>query len=215
MIERLNASPFFKFLSKFLLGSWMKRLRRISFFLIIISTLLAVLFFSDGSIFMSLEAKDTFVEEAWGQAGSIAYQAAAKTMRSRNGQSQALTNAQKRYLRRYFIDLIDRVSVVYNAKMMDQWEVGGRAVRFGTVESAAQTYCDRIYLRDPYKPDDPIQLLILAHEMVHAQQCEKLGGFDRFGYRYFIEFRRSGQIYARNKMEKEAYDLQKRFAKTL
>ncbi|MEE3718067.1 hypothetical protein V2H45_15100 [Tumidithrix elongata RA019] len=193
----------------------MNRLRRISFLLITLTALIATLFFSDGSIFMSLEAKDTFVEEAWGQAGSIAYQAAAKTMRSRNGQSYPLSNSQKRYLRRYFIDLIDRVSVVYSATMMDQWVVGGRAVRFGSVESAAQTYCDRIYLRDAYKPDDPIQLMILAHEMVHARQCEQLGGFDQFGYRYFIEFRRAGQIYVRNKMEKEAYDLQKRFAKTL
>ncbi len=163
--------------------------------------------------FANSEAKSSLADEAWGQAGSIAYQAAAKTMRSKNGEGIPLDNVQKRYLRRYFIDYLDRVNVVYNAQMMDRWVLGNVAVHFGKVETIAQTYCDRIYLRDAYDPENMRQLSILAHEMVHVRQCVKTGGLDQFGYEYFVEYKRAKQKYENNLMEREAYDLQNRFAK--
>jgi hypothetical protein len=190
-------------------------LRRISLLLLVVLALVLALGISGNNKFFSSSANSDLAEEAWGQAGSIAYPAAAKTMRARNADGQPLDNFQKRYLRRYFLDLIDRVTVVYGAEMMDRWVVGGIAIRFGSVESSAQTYCDQIYLREPYKPEDFKQLIVIAHEMTHARQCEKLGGFDQFGYKYFVEFKRAGRVYERNSMEVEAYSLQKRFAQTL
>jgi hypothetical protein len=176
--------------------------------------LIGTIALSDVHFFLNSEAKSSLADEAWGQAGSLAYQAAAKTMRSKNPEGVPLDNVQKRYLRRYFIDYLDRVTVIYDAQMMDRWIFGNVAVHFGKVETIAQTYCDRIYLRDPYAPENMKQLGVLAHEMSHVRQCARVGGLDQFGYQYFVEYKRAKQNYENNLMEKEAYDLQHRFVKT-
>ncbi|GBO51768.1 hypothetical protein APA_2639 [Pseudanabaena sp. lw0831] len=175
--------------------------------------LVATIGMSDVRFFADSETKSSLADEAWGQAGSIAYQAAARTMRSKNGEGVPLENVQKRYLRRYFLNYIDRVQIIYNAQMMDRWILGNVAVHFGQVETIAQTYCDRIYLRDDYKSEDAKQLSVLAHEMVHVRQCFQNGGLDQFGYQYFVEYKRAKQKYENNLMEREAYDIQSRFAK--
>jgi hypothetical protein len=191
----------------------MNTIRRISFLILLTLALVTAIGISDMDIFTKSEAKLTLVDEAWGQAGSIAYQAAAKTMRSKNSAGLPLDNIQKRYLRRYFIDYLDRVTVVYNAQMMDRWKFGNVAVHFGNVEAIAQTYCDRIYLRDPQNSEDLRQLGIIAHEMVHVRQCVQNGGLDQFGYQYFVEYKRAKQKYENNLMEREAYALQNKFVK--
>ncbi len=191
----------------------MNRIRRISVLILFTLTVVAIIGVSDMRFFAGSEAKSSLAEEAWGQAGSIAYQAASKTMRSKNGQGLPLDNIQKRYLRRYFIDYIDRVQIIYSAQMMDRWMFGNVVVHFGNVEAIAQTYCDRIYLRDRQNSEDIRQLGIIAHEMVHVRQCNQNGGLDQFGYQYFVEYKRAKQKYENNLMEREAYDLQNRFAK--
>lgn len=190
----------------------MNSIRRISFLILLTLSLITAIAISDMQFFASSKSNLSLVEEAWGQAGSIAYQAAAKTMRSKNGEGLPLDNVQKRYLRRYFIDYLDRVTVIYNAQMMDRWIFGNVAIHFGKVETIAQTYCDRIYLRALYNSEDIKQLAVLAHEMVHVRQCAQNGGLDQFGYQYFVEYKRAKQKYESNLMEKEAYDLQTRFA---
>jgi len=191
----------------------MNRIRRISFLILLTLSLITAIAISDMQFFADSKSNLSLVEEAWGQAGSIAYQAAAKTMRSKNGEGIPLDNVQKRYLRRYFIDYLDRVTVIYNAQMMDRWIFGNVAIHFGKVETIAQTYCNRIYLRAPYNSEDINQLAVLAHEMVHVRQCAQNGGLDQFGYQYFVEYKRAKQKYESNLMEREAFDLQTRFAK--
>lgn len=191
----------------------MNSFRRIVFLILLTLALVATIGMSDVRFFADSETKSSLADEAWGQAGSIAYQAAAKTMRSKNGEGVPLDNVQKRYLRRYFIDYIDRVQIIYNSQMMDRWVLGNVAVHFGQIEAIAQTYCDRIYVRDDYNPKDAKQLSVLAHEMVHVRQCFQNGGLDQFGYQYFVEYKRAKQKYENNLMEREAYDLQNRFAK--
>ncbi len=191
----------------------MNRMRRITFLILLTLAVVAIVGISDMRFFAGSEAKSSLAEEAWGQAGSIAYQAASKTMRSKNGQGLPLNNVQKRYLRRYFIDYIDRVKIIYSAQMMDRWMFGNVVVHFGNVEAIAQTYCDRIYLRDRQNSEDIRQLGLIAHEMVHVRQCAQNGGLDQFGYQYFAEYKRAKQKYENNLMEREAYDLQNRFAK--
>ncbi len=190
----------------------MNGIRRISFLILLTLSLITAIAISDMQFFADSKSNLSLVEEAWGQAGSIAYQAAAKTMRSKNGEGLQLDNVQKRYLRRYFIDYLDRVTVIYNAQMMDRWIFGNVAIHFGKVETIAQTYCNRIYLRAPYNSEDINQLAVLAHEMVHVRQCAQNGGLDQFGYQYFVEYKRANQKYESNLMEREAYDLQTRFA---
>ena len=191
----------------------MNSVRRIVFLILLTIALVATIGMSDVRFFADSETKSSLADEAWGQAGSIAYQAAARTMRSKNGAGVPLNNVQKRYLRRYFIDYIDRVQIIYNSQMMDRWILGNVAVHFGQVETIAQTYCDRIYLRDDYQPENAKQLSVLAHEMVHVRQCFQNGGIDQFGYQYFVEYKRAKQKYEKNLMEREAYDLQNRFVK--
>jgi hypothetical protein len=189
----------------------MNSLKRIAFLILLTLALITALGLSDVNFSGNSQTQNNLVKEAWGQAGSIAYQAAARTMRSKNGGGTQLNNVQKRYLRRYFIDYIDRVTVVYNAQMMDRWVLGNIAVHFGEVEAIAQTYCDHIYLRDDYQPEDIKQLGLLVHEMVHVRQCLQNGGLDQFGYKYFVEYKRANQIYEKNVLEQEAYALQDRF----
>ncbi len=189
----------------------MDSLRRIAFLILLALALMTALGLSDVQFSGNSQAQNSLVEEAWGQTGSIAYQAAARTMRSKNAEGTHLDNVQKRYLRRYFIDYIDRVTVVYKAQLMDRWVLGNIAIHFGEVDSVAQTYCDRIYLRDDYQPEDIKQLAILVHEMVHVRQCIENGGLDQFGYKYFVEYKRANQKYEKNILELEAYVLQNRF----
>ena len=149
------------------------------------------------------------VEEAWGIAGRAGYSAAARWMEANNGRSQALDATQKQYLRPWFEGLVDRVAVVYNANLMDEWSAGGYRINVG---NSHQTYCNRIYIDDPYQTGDLQQvfeqLVVLAHELVHSRQCESIGGESNFGYHYFREFKRAGQSYRNNIMEQEAYELE-------
>jgi hypothetical protein len=147
-----------------------------------------------------------FAEKAWGEAGGAAYPSAASIMRGRHGGSQGLDEFQKRNLRPSFGDLVDQVVVIYNARMMDQWSAFGKSINLSGVDSAGQTYCNRIYIRDAYNPNDVQQVRLLAHEMVHSRQCRDLGGEGKFGFHYFREFKRAGLNYANNKLEKEADD---------
>jgi len=154
-------------------------------------------------------------ERVWGNAGSSAYQAAASAMRGRNGRSQGLDEVQKKYLRPHFGDLVDRVAIIYGARMLDQWSAFGKEINLSGVDTAAQTYCNRIYVRDSYKPNDFQQLVTLSHEMIHSKQCEELGGEGEFGFHYFREFKRAGENYENNKLEQEAYSFENQFASSL
>jgi hypothetical protein len=145
-------------------------------------------------------------EAAWGEAGSSAYKAAAATMRGRHGSSVGLDDIQKKYLRPHYGNLVDQVVVVYNAKMMNEWTALGKKIPLGGVESAAQTYCNRIYVRDSYQKGNRDQLLLLAHELRHSQQCQELGGEGKFGYHYFREYKRAGLSYENNALELSAQE---------
>jgi hypothetical protein len=151
-------------------------------------------------------------ENLWGEAGSSGYQSASVIMRERNGGSQGLDESQKLYLRPHFGDLVDRVVVIYNARMMDQWKAFGKEVNLSGVDTAAQTYCNRIYVRDSYQPNNFQQIVTLAHEMTHSRQCEQLGGEGKFGFHYFREYKRGGLSYENNKLEREASGFEERFA---
>ncbi len=154
-----------------------------------------------------------FAENQWGNAGGAGYPAAAQWMRANNGSSRGLDETQKRYLRPHFGNLLDRVAIIYNANLMDEWSYAG--FRVNVRESGAQTYCNRIYVDEPYKPNDSEQLVLLAHELTHSKQCEQLGGAGRFGYHYFKEYKKAGQNYENNKLEREAFDFEKQFEREL
>lgn len=188
----------------------------LKFFTILLGALIATLSMARLADIAIYAAQPSWLEETWGQAGAIAYQAAAKTMLARNNQvGQSLDKFQKSYLQQDFKNLTNQVSAIYAAKLMDRWQVGNTIIHLGAVDSAAQTYCDRIYIRAPYQPGNKQQLILLSHEMVHAKQCQQLGGMGKFGYEYFKEYKRANQRYERNKLEREAFIFQRKFAALL
>lgn len=152
---------------------------------------------------------------AWGETGATMLPLAAQIMAIRNPQGVTLDRAQKSLLRPLFGDLVDRVTVVYGAQLLDRWSQGGQETHIGGVDSAAQTYCNRIYLRDRYKPDDTDRLVLLAHELAHSQQCDRSGGISQFGARYFQGYYRGGQSYQNNPLEKSARAMEEKFTRQL
>lgn len=158
----------------------------------------------------NVPGSERFAEEAWGRSGAVGYPAAAETMRQRNGIGFNLDETQKQALRPHFGSLVDRVTVKYGARMMSDWCAAGQCVQLGGVESAAQTYCNNIYIAAPYQPNNRNQIRLLAHELVHSRQCERVGGASQFGKLYFTEYKKAGQNYENNRLEGEARDFTKR-----
>jgi Domain of unknown function (DUF4157) len=152
---------------------------------------------------------------AWGETGATFLPLAAQLMAVRNADGIALDASQKSYLRPLFGNLVDRVRVIYQAKLLDRWTQDGQETHIGKVNSSAQTYCDRIYIRDAYQPGKTYGLILLAHEITHSQQCQQAGGISEFGKRYFQGYFQGGQIYEENPLEKSAWASEKKFARQL
>ncbi len=154
-------------------------------------------------------------ELAWSETGATVLPLAAQIMEIRNPQGVPLDRVQKGYLRPLFGNLVDRVRIVYNAQLLDRWTQGGKETHIGGVDSSAQTYCDRIYIRAGYRPNDTDRLVLLAHELTHAQQCDGAGGIVRFGESYFKGYYQGGQTYQDNPLEKSARVMEKKFTRQL
>lgn len=85
----------------------------------------------------------------------------------------------------------------------------------------ATTFGTTIYWRDAFDEDDPVELVHLAHELVHVDQVRRLGGESAFACEYgrgYIEG--GGELpaylddvgaYQRNPLEAEAYRFESRF----
>ncbi len=154
-------------------------------------------------------------DRAWGETGATVLPVAAQIMAMRNLGGVELNKAQKGYLRPLFGNLVDLTTVQYQAKLLDRWEQDGKETHIGEIDSAAQTYCRRIYLRDAYRSGDTEQLVLLAHEMTHSQQCAVAGGIGKFGFDYFQGYYRGGKTYQNNPLEKSARSMETQFARQL
>jgi hypothetical protein len=155
-------------------------------------------------------------EKAWGETGATVVPLAAQIMSVRNpSRGEELTPIQKKYLRPLFKGLVDRVKIVYNAKLLDRWSNNGRETHIGGIDSSAQTYCDRIYVRDSLDRDGTDRLVLLAHELTHVQQCHQAGSLSKFGAEYFRGYYRGGETYSDNPLEKSARAKEAEFAKIL
>lgn len=152
-------------------------------------------------------------ENAWGNAGAVAYQTAAKLMVQQNAAPQELDEIQKYFLRPHFGDLVDRVKVVYNAQLVDDWIAASFRIDVG--HSNAQVYGNRIYIKGAYKAADIEQLILFSHELIHVKQYEELGTLEKFGYQYFQEYKRANQSYKNNRLEQEAFAFEDEFEKWL
>lgn len=94
--------------------------------------------------------------------------------------------------------------------------------RFDTTGSIyAMTFGSTIYWRDEFDPDDPVDLVKLAHELVHVDQVRRLGGESAFACAYGEGYLDGGgnlpsyidgvTAYHRNPLEAEAYTFESQF----
>ena len=94
--------------------------------------------------------------------------------------------------------------------------------RFDTTGSIyAMTFGTTIYWRDEFDPDDAVDLVKLAHELVHVDQVRRLGGESSFACAYGTGYLNGGgelppylarlTAYHRNPLEAEAYRFESHF----
>lgn len=141
--------------------------------------------------------------------GGSACVANAELTYARNAQQPALpldATAQA-YLRPWFGNLVDKVRVVWNARLNDSLEIGRQVLARG---SRAQTYGYQVFVSPSQGARDPGstgQLLLLAHELVHvAQYVRYRESLERFCHEYVQGWARHGGVYNQNPLEQEAFE---------
>lgn len=132
---------------------------------------------------------------------------------ARGSSPRPLDEHQKRYLRPHFGNLVDNVVVFYNVPPLDDWQILGMTVNNSHTD--AQTFCERIFVNGQYNSTNRNQLVLLAHELKHSQQCQQFGGLERFGYEYFRAYKRANLNYDNISLEQEAYAFDARFEEWL
>jgi hypothetical protein len=141
--------------------------------------------------------------------GSSACVANAEVTHARNARrpSQPLDATAQYYLRPWFGDLVDKVRVVWKARLNDHIEIARRVLPGG---SRAQTYGYQVYMAPSQRardPGNPHQLILLAHELVHTEQYVRAGeSLPRFCQEYVQNWAQSGGVYAQNPLEQEAFE---------
>ena len=129
----------------------------------------------------------------------------------RSGGPTRLTSRDRNTLRNFFGDIVDGVYFYWNAKIVDEWDLGVVDIQF-SFDVAAQTFGNKIFIDDRYRPGDPDQLALLALEMQHVRQARREGGFfPGFAAEYCKAFWRSGFDYQTNQLEVEARATARRF----
>jgi hypothetical protein len=147
---------------------------------------------------------DSIGERAFVAACVPAINAAYLTTWARSPWAKPLPRELRDRLRPFHGDLVDRVKVSFGATMLNRWKLFGREFVFG-LRFSAQTYGNEIFFRHAYKPGDAYQIETIGHELAHAQQAERLGGFPAFAAEYCAAYYRARYSYDDNALEVEAY----------
>lgn len=124
------------------------------------------------------------------------------TNRWRNGSGSRIPRQEREALRPMFGDLVDHVTVHYNASITTSWSVAGRTVEYGSF--SGQAFGLDVYITDSYRPGDLSQMTLLAHEVQHNAQAVRAGGTRQQATEYCREFYNSGFSYADHPLEEEA-----------
>lgn len=128
----------------------------------------------------------------------------------KHGGSRSLSRVQKYYLRQQFGNLVDKVTVVWNSDLNDRVTYKGTVLNKG---SNAQTYGYYIYIAEKQKDNDTLQIILLAHELIHVKQYERYNkNLVRFCRKYMNQWLKTGFRYDNIPMEIEAYKEEYKFA---
>lgn len=127
------------------------------------------------------------------------------TARRNRDRRQGLDPVQKEYLRPYFGDLVDQVTVKWNSLLNDNWSFAGHQIQAG---SAAQALGNTIFIAEKKQPYSTQQLVLLAHEFIHVQQYQRHGNLDNYCREYMAAYAQAGYVYENNSFEREAYNFE-------
>ena len=164
-------------------------------------------------------------EELFARAGAEVYVGAANQIALNNlGRKEwPLDENRKEWLRPNFASLVDKVRIVYGAKLIPSISIFNVKLSTSTI---AQTFGDKIYVRRSYMPEtDSLnpnndlkeaerinQLLHVAHELVHVRQYHDRGkSLYKFGKAYFRGLYQADFSYRKNPMEAEGFDFHQCF----
>jgi hypothetical protein len=130
--------------------------------------------------------------------------------------SRPLDTTAQFYLRPWFGALVERVQVVWRARLNDHVELMRRVITDG---SRAQTYGYTIYVAPRMGAQDAgsaSQLVLLAHELVHVEQYIRAGErLTRFCEVYMQGWAQAQGVYTHNPLEDEAFEKAFAFAQWL
>jgi len=118
----------------------------------------------------------------------------------RNPISAPLVDPLKTTLRPYFGGAVDQIRVHWTATLLDDWPL--LHIQNAFMDIGAQTFGPQIFAASS-SGAAPIRML--AHEMTHVKQAERVGGVAAFYTEYCRGFYRAGFSYHRNPLEVEAY----------
>jgi hypothetical protein len=130
--------------------------------------------------------------------------------------AQPLDATAQYYLRPWFGDLVEKVRVIWHARLNDHLELAGRVFSAG---SYAQTYGYQVYIASSQgarEPESAPQLVLLAHELVHTAQYVRYGeDLARFCHAYIQGWEQARGVYKHNPLEQEAFNTAFAFAQWL
>jgi hypothetical protein len=157
------------------------------------------------------EKADGIFETLFASQCAPAVGAASVVTDGRNNTYTRLNSSDRRALRSFFGSSVDDVRFFFNANIIDEWDLGFTDIQFA-FDIAAQTFGNKIYIEDRYRPGDPDQLALLAHELQHTKQSLREGGFfPGFAVAYCQGFYRSDFEYRSHELEVEARRAAQRF----
>lgn len=127
------------------------------------------------------------------------------TVSALSAEPQPLPAQMKTALRPLYGSLVDRARIVIGARLPPRIVIAGHVL---AVEPAAMTFGNQIFVldqvaHDPKRPDR--LLLTTVHELTHAQQAERAGGYFQFATRYCSDMIAHNFSYEQLSMEVAAY----------
>lgn len=148
-----------------------------------------------------------FWAKAAGKAGIPIVGDALIVMKVRNHDRDAkpLGAREREALRPIFGSIVDKVKIVWRARLLDEWRVLGHTFHFGP-DSSGQTFGNTVYISHDEPKDEWSHSLmhLVIHEMTHTFQAHALGSLRKFAEIYVRGWWSAGRSYENNWMERQA-----------
>jgi hypothetical protein len=125
---------------------------------------------------------------------------------------RALSAATKSQLRPLYGSLVDQVTITVGAKLPPRIVIAGHEL---SVQPDAMTFGTHVFMLREVGDDPDRLLLTTVHELTHAQQSQRAGGFYGFAVSYCRDMIAAGFDYDQIHMEQSAYAIEDTAARNL